>query len=211
MDNSVRGKRVRRLTGETANALLRTLVEIVELVRLLLSKGIVELVRLLLSKGIVELVRLLLSKGIVELVRLLLSKGIVELVRLLLSKGIVELVRLLLSKGYAYVLPGKFSSDRIEGEFGICRQSSGGNYLISAGQVFNSLKLQRIKLFSKLDIETNDDDIVNDCCIFDLQDSEQDLELVESCFEDASALNVKEKLTLCYICGYVTQRENRLS
>ena len=112
MDNSVRGKRVRGLTGETANALHRTLV------------------------------------------------------------GIVELVRLLLSKGYAYVLPGKFSSDRIEDEFGICRQSSGGNYLISAEQVFNSVKLQRIKLFSKLDIETNDDDIVNDCCIFDLQDSE---------------------------------------
>ena len=155
MDNSVRGKRVQGLTGETANALHRTLM------------------------GIVELVRLLLIKGIVELVRLLLSKGIVELVRVLLSKGIVELVRVLLSKGSACVLPRKFSSDRIEGEFRICRQSSGSNYLISAEQVFNSVKLQLIKLFYKLAIETNDDDIVNDCCIFDLQGREKDLELVE--------------------------------
>ena len=64
MDNSVLGKRVQGLTGETANALHRTLV------------------------------------------------------------GIIELVRLLLGKGYAYIFPGKFSSDRIKGEFGICRQSS---------------------------------------------------------------------------------------
>ena len=83
MDNSVRGKRVRGLTSETANALHKTLV------------------------------------------------------------GFVELVRTLLKKGYYYVLPGKLSSDKIEGEFGICRQSSGGNFMISAEQVFNSLKLQR--------------------------------------------------------------------
>ena len=70
MDNSVRGKRVKGLTSETANVLHRTIV------------------------------------------------------------GIVDLTRTLLNQGYAYVWPGKLSSDRIEGEFGVCRQSSGGNYLI---------------------------------------------------------------------------------
>ena len=68
------------------------------------------------------------------------------------------------------------------------RQSRGGNYLISAEQVINSLKLQRIKLFSKLDIQVENDDIVNGCCTFDLKDSEQDLEIIEACFEGASAL-----------------------
>ena len=90
--------------------------------------------------------------------------------------GIVDLAKLLLSSGHEYVLPGKFSSDRIEGEFGICRQSSGGNYLISAEQIINSIKFQRIKLFSKLDIQVEDDDVTNDCCSFHLKDSEQDLE-----------------------------------
>ena len=147
MDNSVRWNRVKGLTGETANALHRTLV------------------------------------------------------------GIVELIRILLNQGYAYVLPGKFSSDRIEGEFGICRQSSGGNFTISAEQVFNSLKLQRIKLFSQLDIHIEDEDISNDCCTVDLKDSENDLELIEKCFEEASDLNQTEKSSLYYICGYVARKQ----
>ena len=42
MDNSIRGQRVKMLTGETVNALPRTLVEIVVLIRrLLLKKGYV--------------------------------------------------------------------------------------------------------------------------------------------------------------------------
>jgi hypothetical protein len=147
MDNSVRGKRTKGLTGETSNALHKTLV------------------------------------------------------------GIVELIRTLLRKGYSYVLPGKISSDRLEGEFGICRQSSGGNFTISAEQVFNSLRLQRIKLFSQLDIHVEDDDLHNDCCDVDLKDCEYELELIESCFEGASALNVTEKSTLYYICGYIAHKE----
>ena len=145
MDNSVCAKRVKGLTSERANALHRTLV------------------------------------------------------------GIVDLIRTLLNQGYAYVLSGKLSSDRIEGEFGICRQSSGGNYLISADQVFNTLELQRIKLFSKLDIHVEDDDVIDDCCTFSLKDSENDLELIESCFESASASNVTEKWMLYYICRYVAK------
>ena len=81
------------------------------------------------------------------------------------------------------------SSDRIEGEFRICRQSSCGNYLISAEHVFNSLKLQCIRLFSKLNIHVEDDDVID---TFSVKDSESDLELIESCFEEASASNVTE-------------------
>ena len=138
MDNSVRGQRIKGLTSETSNALHRTLV------------------------------------------------------------GIVDLIRTLLNQGYAYVLPGKFSSDRIEGEFGICRKSSGGKFLISAEQVFNSLN----KLFSKLDMYVENDDVIDD-----LKDSESDHELIASCFEEASTLNVTEKSTLYYICGYVAKKE----
>ena len=54
--------------------------------------------------------------------------------------GIVDLIKTLLTRGYKYVLPGKIPSDRTESEFGIYRQSSRGNYLISAEQVFRSLQ-----------------------------------------------------------------------
>ena len=60
------------------------------------------------------------------------------------------------------------------------QESNGGNYIISAEQVVNSLKLQRIKLFSKLDIQITDDDIDNDSCSFNLKDNESDLELIEN-------------------------------
>ena len=122
--------------------------------------------------------------------------------------GIVEIIRTLLRNGQAYVLPGKFTSDRIEGEFGICRQGSGGNYLIGAAQVINSIKLQRLKLYAKLDIQNNEDDVKDDCCLYELHDSEGDLELIESCFAESSSLSVTEKSTLYYICGYVTFKQN---
>ena len=59
------------------------------------------------------------------------------------------------------ILPGKIQSNRIEGEFGIYRQSGDGNFLISAEQVISSLQLS---LFS----------IDNVCCKFDSKDSEED-------------------------------------
>ena len=121
--------------------------------------------------------------------------------------GIVELVRILLATGHKYVLLGKLQSDPIEKEFGVYRQSSGGNYFISAEQVISSLQLQRLRLFSKLDIQIGDDVVDNDCCIDDLYDSEQDLELVEKSFTEASNLSVNEKSTLYYISGYVAKKE----
>ena len=61
--------------------------------------------------------------------------------------GMVEVIRTLLVTGHKYVLPGKLPS-AVEKEFGIYRQSSGGNYFISAEQVISSLQLQRLRLFA---------------------------------------------------------------
>jgi hypothetical protein len=146
MDNSLRGKRVRGLTGDTSNALHQILI------------------------------------------------------------GMVDLVKTILASGHKYVLTGKIQSDRVEKEFGIYRQSSGGNYFISAEQVISSLQLQRLRLFSKLNIHV-EEDVENDCCSIDLHDSKDDLELLENCFEEASNLSTLEKSTLYYISGYVTQKE----
>ena len=48
--------------------------------------------------------------------------------------GLVALIKYKLDVGFKYVLPGKDQSDRIEAEFGIYRQSSGGNYCRSTYQ-----------------------------------------------------------------------------
>ena len=52
--------------------------------------------------------------------------------------GLTTLILKLLSK-MSYVLTAELQSDRLEGEFGIYRQLSGGNFHISALQVFNGL------------------------------------------------------------------------
>ena len=81
--------------------------------------------------------------------------------------GMVDLIKTLLSLNHQkYVLPGKIQSDRIEAEFGKYRQSSDGNYMISTEQVFNSLRLQRLKLFSKLDIRLGEN--TSECCNVDI-------------------------------------------
>ena len=67
--------------------------------------------------------------------------------------GMVVLIQTLLSKpGIHYVLSGTMQSDRLEAEFGIYRQLNGGNFYMSSEQIKNSLKLQRIKIFDRLDI-----------------------------------------------------------
>ena len=51
--------------------------------------------------------------------------------------GICNVVQTLLREGLKYVLTDHLQSDRIEAEFGIYRQQSGGNYNISVQQVVN--------------------------------------------------------------------------
>ena len=77
---------------------------------------------------------------------------------------------------------------------------------MSAEQVASVLQLQRLKLFSKLDIQLENTN-GNICCNYSLADSEEDLELVENCFEAASSLTVTEKTNLFYISGYVARKE----
>ena len=51
--------------------------------------------------------------------------------------GICDVVQTLSRRGMKYVLTGHLQSDRIEAEFGIYRQQSGGKYNISVKQVVN--------------------------------------------------------------------------
>ena len=120
--------------------------------------------------------------------------------------GFVELIKTLLLTDHQYVMPGKIQSDRIEGEYGILRGSCGGNHTMSAEQVSSGLQLQRLKLYAKLDVRMEDSDD-NVFCKDGLVDSEENLDLVERCFKEASCLSVNEKSTLFYMSSYVACQE----
>lgn len=122
--------------------------------------------------------------------------------------GMVEVTRKLLILGASYILLGKLQSDRLEGEFGIYRETSGGNYLISVEQVLNSLSLQRLKLYHKLHAESGVTSNENACCNGKLEDKDLDIEILERCFDDASHLSESERSTLYFISGYVAFKEN---
>ena len=83
---------------------------------------------------------------------------------------------------------------------------SGGNYYISAEQVFGSLSLQRLKLYKILEIEQSSAP-ENECCAQELSASDEDIELTKTCFNIASSLNDDEWSTLYYICGYEAFKE----
>lgn len=118
--------------------------------------------------------------------------------------GFCKLIPSLL-KYLCYVLPGKLQSDRLEGEFGIYRQQSGGNYHISVAEVYSSLQLQRLKLFSRLEIKEVEHNDKQLCCQRSLND--QELDSLDSCFDSATNLSVIERSALFYISGYVTFKE----
>lgn len=108
--------------------------------------------------------------------------------------GLVSLIKCQLDVGFTYVLPGKIQSDRLEGEFGIYRQSSGGNFFISTYQDYNGLKLQRIKLFRQLEIsEKLQTTGISECC-GGLADSEDDQEIMIPVFKYPQSIQRSKNL-----------------
>ena len=118
--------------------------------------------------------------------------------------GLVSLVSQLLGK-MTYVLMGEFQSIRIEAEFGIYRQQSGGNFHISVQQVLNSSKLQQVKLYKNLDIPSQSSHCEQECCSHDL--ATDDLDDIDNCFSNSSKVNEIERSSLYYISGYIAHKE----
>ena len=75
-----------------------------------------------------------------------------------------------------------------------------------SGDQVNALKLQRIKLFSRLEEDIFLEHTGSDCCkqLF----SEGDLMLLDDCFDNTSDISIKEKSSLYYISGYISRKEN---
>ena len=98
--------------------------------------------------------------------------------------------------------------DRLEGDFCVIRQLSGGNYWISVEQIISSFTLRRMKLYHKLELENVDSVGQVECCKQSLDDRDEDIELLETCFSKASDLTEAQRASLYYICGYVTFKED---
>lgn len=122
-------------------------------------------------------------------------------------RGMVSLAKeLLMHHNLKYVMFRMYQSDRLEGEFGAFRQLNGGNYYMSADHVHNALKLQRIKLFAKIDTL----DIVwhteRSCCSQPL--TEDELDALNESFDTTNKLNEIDRSTVYYVAGYISHKEN---
>lgn len=115
--------------------------------------------------------------------------------------GLQACFKYLIDNRMPYILSAVFQSDPLEGEFGIYRQMCGGNYYISVEEVYNSLKLQRMKLYQKLKISPTTVHVPCEMCTSDLTDKE--LASLDDIWKHLDDLTVNEKNTLFYICGFV--------
>ena len=90
-----------------------------------------------------------------------------------------------------------------QSEFRIYRQRAGGNYMISADQVLNGLRLERLKLFKTLSFESKNEHVEDSCCKEGLTKNE--LMFIEECFDRVYNLNDVERGTVTYITGLCYQ------
>ena len=124
--------------------------------------------------------------------------------------GLVEIAgKLLEDESFKYILLGFFQSDRIEGEFGVYRQMSGGCYHISVDQILCSTKLRRLKLYADLDSEVpSSRHMTSDanCCLSPFKEDEL-LTMDDSLLTTADDISENEMASLLFICGYIAFKE----
>ena len=76
-------------------------------------------------------------------------------------------------------------------------------------EILNTLNLERLKLFSKLDIEQKNEQLNNSSCQCDINDFEDEMsDLVEAAFTVASYLSSNERSILYFISEYVARKED---
>ena len=82
---------------------------------------------------------------------------------------------------------------------------SGGNYYISVDEIFNSLKIQRIKLFSALNLLTHKKSHIA-CIHCNSPFSDKELDVVDDALKKIENVTFSEKSALFYICGYICKK-----
>ena len=76
-------------------------------------------------------------------------------------------------------------------------------------EILNTLNFERLKLFSKLEIEQKNEQLNNSSYQCDINDFGDEMsDLVEAAFTVASNLSLNERSILYFISGYVAKKEN---
>lgn len=117
----------------------------------------------------------------------------------------LDLITELLNNACLYVLFIEFQGDPTEEEFGIYQQQSGENFYISVDQVLPSLRLQHLKLFTKLSSDPANIRESESCCKTSLDETKPDC--LDNYFEMSSKLTESKKSTFYYICEYITHKK----
>ena len=99
----------------------------------------------------------------------------------------------------------EFLGDPTDEEFGIYQQQSGENFYISIDQVLPSLRLQHLKLFTKLSSDPANIHESESCCKTSLAETKPDC--LDNCFEMSSKLTESKKSTFYYIWEYITHKK----
>jgi len=123
-------------------------------------------------------------------------------------RGLAALCKYLLeTAGFAYVLLREIQSDRIEGEFGVYRQSSGANAFMTVGDVSAASKKRLARHAAKFlkSIETDDQPKAHVCIGPLIVD---DAASIQSSISDVT-LSSCEKSSCAYVAGWLEKKCER--
>ena len=107
----------------------------------------------------------------------------------------------LLIEGFEYVLSVRFQSDPIERRFSVCRQMSGGRFLVSLREVVNSEIMILLKSLLKENVDFGAEGI-SDEPINNMEDIIQHLQGMENEIQESTLSQQSEEISV-YVTGYI--------
>ena len=122
------------------------------------------------------------------------------------TAGQIAVCKHLFAEGFNYVLLKELQSDRIEGEFGVYRQSFGSNAFMTVGDVSNAFKARLTSfaasyLGSPLDQVADTSLTSHECRGMQYEDAE----IIEKCVRDIS-LSTEEEVACAYVAGWLERK-----
>lgn len=122
------------------------------------------------------------------------------------TEGQMAVCRHLFTEGFQYVLLRELQSDRIEGEFSVYRQSTGGNAFMRAADVICAFK-RRLTRFAATFLESIDTEPVESSCGSHVCNGMEydDAATIEACVS-AVKLTDMEEYSTAYVAGWLEMK-----
>lgn len=121
------------------------------------------------------------------------------------TEGMIALCKHLFTIGFDYVLLREIQSDRIEGEFSVYRQSTGGNAFMTTGDVSSAFR-KRLARFAASFLQSIESDTSNENCHTCVGPiTAEDASSIEECISDVS-LSCQEERSAAYVAGWLEKK-----